>query len=65
MTNLGNEQFIDVFARYYIVLNEGNHLSLEQSPWRKFMNTTLMLMGFPELFRKSMIEVFEHIIMQG
>eukprot|EP00795_Rhopilema_esculentum_P002872 gene2872-1109_t len=56
MTNLANEQFIDVFARYYIVLNEGNHLSLEQSPWRKFMDTTLMLMGFPEQFRKSMIE---------
>ena len=53
-----NDVAIDLIGRYYSVLNESNcQSSSSSSQWKIFMDTTLMLMGFPETPRKSMIEV--------
>ena len=46
---------IELIGRYYFMLNESTCQSFCQ--WKIFMDNTLLLMGFPELVRKSIVEV--------
>lgn len=50
-----NDTTIDLIGRYYSAFNESTCQSASQ--WKIFMDTTLLLMGFPETLRKSMIQV--------
>lgn len=58
-SSLENDATINIIARFYSFLNESrvDDALMEQSDWKKFMDITLMLMGFPERLRKSMLSV--------
>ncbi len=50
---------ISLTAKYYVTLNEvsSSEYDVERMQWMKFVELTLMLMGFPEKLRKSVIPV--------
>ena len=55
MRCIDNNSSIELIGRYYSVLNESIvHPSCQ---WKIFMDTSLMLMGFPEMLRKTIMKV--------
>ena len=56
---LENDATINITARFYSFLNESvvDDGLLEHSDWKKFMDVSLMLMGYPERLRKTVLTV--------
>ena len=56
---IDNSASIEMISRFYSTLNESTCQSSCQ--WMIFMDTCLMLMGFPDVLRQSLIEVIDYL----
>ena len=57
--NLHHGSALNIVSKYLSLLNQSMFDSdgIEETEWRKFVDISLMLMGFPERLRKSIVEV--------